>query len=80
MLAILPIMALCSMLLPPYYAQNYAGLIGSSLHHTYLKPGNTMWQGAHMEGKTLKIFTGPVTAAKVNTNVCLQISAVNLRS
>ena len=28
----LPIMlALCSMLLPPYYAQNYAGIIGSSL-------------------------------------------------
>ena len=29
---ILPIMlALCSMLLPPYYAQNYVGIIGSSL-------------------------------------------------
>ena len=28
----LPIMlALCSMLLPPYYVQNYAGIIGSSL-------------------------------------------------
>ena len=28
-----PIMlALCSMLLPPYYAQNYAGTIGSSLY------------------------------------------------
>ena len=28
----LPIMlALCSMLLPPYYAQNYAGIMGSSL-------------------------------------------------
>ena len=28
----LPVMlALCSMLLPPYYAQNYAGIIGSSL-------------------------------------------------
>ena len=27
-------LALCSMLLPPYYAPNYAGIIGSSLFHT----------------------------------------------
>ena len=33
MLAVLPTMlALCSMLLPPYYVQNYAGIIYSSLY------------------------------------------------
>ena len=33
-------LALCSMLLPPYYAQNYAGIIGSSLHMRQLNKIN----------------------------------------
>ena len=51
-------LALCSMLLPPYYAQNYAGIIGSSLVVSHTAKQSRIYERAIIKSvTTVRIYT-----------------------
>ena len=59
-------LAICSMLLPPYYAQNYAGIIGSSLSTVEHTKCVANYRHEKSKVKSVVLVTnahGPLTAA-----------------